>query len=192
MQPQGIWLRCDISHRAFWPSDAGDFNLSSLPDYSQAIVEGPQTAPAIDSAPGSPATSAVTGPVTLSGVGPSTGRLLSQGGAQQWPGFQSVAPTASAAKKKGSHTLKVFIARMTGGIDGGGKPHFEKHDQIFISITEITACQPHILAAVREHAGDNYIIVTGDGLEVKDSSGTEGMYYKLLIKQSFILCDHIV
>ena len=108
MQPQGIWLRCDISHRA---SDAGDFNLSSLPDYSQAIVEGPQTAPAIDSAPGSPATSAVTGPVTLSGVGPSTGRLLSQGGAQQWPGFQSVAPTASAAKKKGiSHFESVYCS----------------------------------------------------------------------------------
>ena len=73
---------------------------------------------------------------------------------------------------------------MTGGIDGGGKPHFEKHDQIFISTTEITTCQPHVLAAVREHAGNNYIIVTGDGLEVKDSSGTEGMYYKLLINEA--------
>lgn len=68
----------------------------------------------------------------------------------------------------------MIIARIIGGIDIGGKPHFEKQDQLFISITDATANQPHILASVREYAGDDFVIVTGDGLEVKESSGTEG------------------
>ena len=29
-----------------------------------------------------------------------------------------------------------------------------------------------------EHANNDYIIITSDRLEVKDSSGTEGMYYR--------------
>eukprot|EP00731_Ephydatia_muelleri_P019814 Em0012g639a len=57
------------------------------------------------------------------------------------------------------------------------KPEFERVDQIFIPIVEATATLPHILSEVKQNAGEDYVIVTGDGLEVKESSGTEGFKF---------------
>ena len=68
-------------------------------------------------------------------------------------------------------TLKVIVARMR---YINAKPEFERVDQIFIPIVEATATLPHILSEVKQNAGEDYVIVTGDGLEVKESSGTEG------------------
>lgn len=93
---------------------------------------------------------------------------------RQWSGFKSVihpSTPPSAKKIKGTHTLKIIVARMR---YINAKPEFERVDQIFIPIVEATATLPHILSEVKQHAGEDYVIVTGDGLEVKESSGTEG------------------
>ena len=93
---------------------------------------------------------------------------------RQWSGFKSVihpSTPPSAKKIKGTHTLKVIVARMR---YINAKPEFERVDQIFIPIVEATATLPHILSEVKQNAGEDYVIVTWDGLEVKESSGTEG------------------
>ena len=54
------------------------------------------------------------------------------------------------------------------------KPIFTRHGQIFVNITDSSANLTHILTGVREEFGDEYVVVTADGLEVRDSSGTQG------------------
>lgn len=90
-----------------------------------------------------------------------------------YSGFQSVVSMAATpAKRKGSVALKIIVAKMTRPAE---KVVFEKREQIFITLTEGTATLPYILAQVKELVGDDYIIVTCDGLEVKECSGTEGI-----------------
>ena len=55
------------------------------------------------------------------------------------------------------------------------KPAFQKYDQVFIPMEESSGTLPFVLAAVRDQVGDEYIIVTPDGLEVRDSAGTQGI-----------------
>ena len=64
----------------------------------------------------------------------------------------------------------------------GGKPQFERVGQVFVNITEATANLMHVLTAVREDFGEDYVVVTAEGLEVKDSSGTQGEEEKETIK----------
>ena len=61
LHPQGIWLRCEFSHRVFWPTDAGDFILGSASDYAHLIVEGSP----VSEAAASGASASLT---TLSGI----------------------------------------------------------------------------------------------------------------------------
>lgn len=182
LQPQGIWLRCDISHKVFWPFETGDFNLGSVSDYTQLAVEGPSLSTAAGSGveiSSSPSTSFTNSPVPcigdnsvhVHGIGPTRDRRVTQG--IQWPGFRSVVHQSAPREKRGVYSLKVVAARFTR--TDGGKPQFEKLDQIYVSITEATANQPFILAAIHEHLGDDYIVVTSEVFEVKESNGTEGV-----------------
>eukprot|EP00731_Ephydatia_muelleri_P007920 Em0004g258a len=59
----------------------------------------------------------------------------------------------------------------------GDKPSFNKRDLVYVSISESTATLPHVLSAVRDQLGEEYIIVTSDGFEVKDSPGTQGFLF---------------
>ena len=52
--------------------------------------------------------------------------------------------------------------------------NFETVDQIYISLTESNANHPYILAAVKQCIGEDYVVVTSDGFEIKESNGTEG------------------
>ena len=52
------------------------------------------------------------------------------------------------------------------------KPIFTRHGQSFVNITDLSANLTHILTGVREEFGDKYVVVTADGLEVRDSLGT--------------------
>ena len=54
------------------------------------------------------------------------------------------------------------------------RPKFKKLGQTFLELTETMANVLHITAAVQWEFGDVYVVVTADGLEVKDSSGTQG------------------
>ena len=47
--------------------------------------------------------------------------------------------------------------------------------QMFIEVCERTANVAYILTQIQREFGLDYTVVTADGLEVKDSSGTQGM-----------------
>ncbi len=49
--------------------------------------------------------------------------------------------------------------------------------QLYIDISEHTANVEHILREARGRWGDNYVLVTIDGLELQDSEGTKGMLF---------------
>ncbi|KAL5509366.1 hypothetical protein EMCRGX_G004736 [Ephydatia muelleri] len=121
----------------------------------------------------------------LSGMGSSC-----RSSPRQWSGFKSVihpSTPPSAKKIKGTHTLKVIVARMR---YINAKPEFERVDQIFIPIVEATATLPHILSEVKQNAGEDYVIVTWDGLEVKESSGTEGFnFWKVSARKFYAIPD---
>lgn len=141
-------------------------------DYSTLAVEGQPIASAqwYNGTEGQQQSASTTLSAT---AGPSQSRL-----APSWTGFTSVAhggPSKCTARKAipVTQTLKIAVANIT-QFDGD-KPLFEKRDQVFVSITETSANQPNILAAVQEQLGNEFVIVSADGFEVKESSGTQGM-----------------
>ena len=70
--------------------------------------------------------------------------------------------------------MKVVQARIS-GISGKGRPNFEMMGQMFIEVCERTSNVAYILTQIQREFGQDYVVVTADGLEVKDSSGTQGM-----------------
>ena len=58
----------------------------------------------------------------------------------------------------------------------GGKPEVTRLSQAFIDITESTANVPFITSAMiqAKWGGSEYVLVTADGLQIKESSGTQG------------------
>ena len=66
----------------------------------------------------------------------------------------------------------------------GGKCEFTHTGQTFINVTQrITANVNYIQSIVQRRWGSGYILVTADGLEIEDISGTQG----IAIVQVFIL-----
>ena len=54
---------------------------------------------------------------------------------------------------------------------------FDKVGQAFIDVTESTANVLYITSVVQRKWGKGYKLVTGDGLTIDDSSGTQGIIY---------------
>ena len=54
-------------------------------------------------------------------------------------------------------------------------PNYHKLGQTFINISEAIANIFHVTAAVQWVFGDDHYIVMADGLEVKESSGMQGI-----------------
>ena len=59
-----------------------------------------------------------------------------------------------------------------------GKVEFERLEQAHISIDDRSANVHSINNAVQSKWGSDFVVVTGDGLEVDDSSGTQGVSVK--------------
>ena len=55
-----------------------------------------------------------------------------------------------------------------------GKPTFKKLGQVLVEIGESTANVSYILSVARAEFAANHILVTNNGLELHDSSGTQG------------------
>lgn len=53
-------------------------------------------------------------------------------------------------------------------------PLYTRHGQLFVNITDSSANLTHVLTAVCEEFSNNNATTTADGLEVRDSSGTQG------------------
>ena len=172
--PQTVWLRARFANRTYWP-DGGIFDLNSVESFSLLVVEGVPCTQSTEApeVPHSSRSTTTLSSTPSSGSGPSSSK---QPTTPTWPGFASVvhSQTKGLAKKKASvnHTLKVIVASIN-HVDGD-KPSFNKRDLVYVSISESTATLPHVLSAVRDQLGEEYIIVTSDGFEVKDSPGTQG------------------
>lgn len=85
--------------------------------------------------------------------------------------------------KKLSVNVKVVQAHVTKS--STGKLEFHRLGQAFIDVNESTANVFHITEAIQNKWGEEYVLVTADGLQVEDSSGTQGIYiYKLILALS--------
>ena len=58
----------------------------------------------------------------------------------------------------------------------GGKVDFDRIEQMHINIDEASANVHTITNAIKSKWGAQYFPVTGDGLPVDDSAGTQGIY----------------
>ena len=85
--------------------------------------------------------------------------------------FQSIIPV-KRCNLSTRYSLKVVKAIISG--KAGNKPIFNNLEQIYVDLTDKTASAVTIKSAVQEEWGDEYTVVTADGLEVKDSAGTTG------------------
>lgn len=81
----------------------------------------------------------------------------------------------NASKKAGTLSLKILQAKVIKSATSGGKPEFKKTGQIFTQLAEHTATVPHILSVANETWGPGHVLVTNDGLQILDCSGTRGM-----------------
>jgi len=158
-----VWLKEEFGPKAFFPnSDNSSFNLTSDVGVSVSsfIVNG------------NPATQQIS---TYT-PGPSYSRSSnvvspSVGGITYKPIF--------SAKKSNSINVKIVQANVTKSATG--KLEFHKLGQAFIDVSEVTANVYYILGVVQKKWGDDYVIVTGDGLKIEDSSGTQGMLITVLL-----------
>ena len=147
------WLKDECDGTANFPEmEDGRFNLQNIQPYTTLIVEGP----------------------TVNGFTPGALNFSGRG--------QSVVPATSlpapiyhsvTASKKVTISIKVVKARMH--IPKKGiKSEFQSLSQICIELTKSTANVSHMTGAVRKQWGSEYIIVTNDGLEIDDTSATQG------------------
>ena len=94
-----------------------------------------------------------------------------------YSGFQSVTQQTSRKNSIGGFSLKVVQARIT-HISNKGRPNFKMEGQTFIELCEKTANVGYVLTQVQREFGPDYTVATSDGLEVKDSSGIQGLSQK--------------
>ena len=80
----------------------------------------------------------------------------------------------SGSKKDLTFNVKVVKANMRRLPNG--KVEFEKIEQTHISIDDRSANVHTVNNAVQSKWGPDFFVVTGDGLEVDDSTGTQGIY----------------
>lgn len=75
-------------------------------------------------------------------------------------------------KKDGTFNVKVVKANMKKLPNG--KVEFEQLEQTHINLDDSSANINTVTNAVQAKWGPEYVVVTGDGLAVDDSSGTQG------------------
>ena len=81
-------------------------------------------------------------------------------------------PLSVVPRRVQSVNVKIVKASMKPGVNG--RPEFTPVTQTFVDVTESTANTTYILNAVQRKWGAPYVIVTSDGLQIEDGSGTQG------------------
>lgn len=156
-----MWLRSEEDNKAFYPTESGQFWLDGTLLYGCIlIVEGPELQPSPVSMPTS---RTVSSTATLGESGASASF-------RSGPSFKSVIP--SRAGKKPKISVKIIRARMEHSRTG--KVNFEQLSQMHLDISEKSANVPFVLGEVRKRWGEEYRLVTIDGLELEDCAGIRG------------------
>jgi len=154
-----VWLRDECDGTAYFPQE-GHFQLhsDSISTYTTLIVEGPEMGGQRTINPRQPSSISVTSTHNSTPLPP--------------PTFRSV----TATRRGPSFSLKVVKARVQR--QGWGKPEFQPTSQTYVELTEATANVEHILGVISSRWGPEYTLVTNDGLEIEDSTATQGMPVK--------------
>ena len=148
MDETTLWLREEFGNRAFFP-DATNSYFTLPNDVIRLVVEGsPQAA--------RPAQVATPMP------GPSV------------TGTTSPYPYRPFFHRSKSQTVNVKVVRASMKRLASGKCEFANHGQTFVDVTESTSNVNYVRNAVQKRWGEEYTLVTADGLEIEDSSGTQG------------------
>ena len=150
VSPDSIWLQQTIGNKTYLPNEDGTFCgiLGDRNSIYGLVVHGL----AIRSQ-NNTSSLALTAPSASSRDTP--------------PVFKSV------MAKKNKSKLKIVRANLR--YAANGKPMFENIDVLYIDIDEATSNVPSLLKVIQEEFGDNYVLLTNDGLMIKDSSATRGM-----------------
>ena len=156
-----MWLRAEADNRAFYPDECGHFNLQEASLLFGAVlsVEGPYLPPA-----SSPS-------LTVSSSAQASGNGALYNSTPPAPAFRSVIPKHSSSK---GPSVSVKIIRATMESSRTGKTEFFQEAQMHIDITESTANVDYVTKEVQQRWGQNYVVVTGDGLQLEDCEGTQG------------------
>ena len=154
LDPNTVWLKQEFGRRCYFPDANGQFNFDK--EVGNTIY-----GLSVEGAPAHQVTQTVTSAT------PST----SSGFASQ-PFFKPF-----GTKKGNSFNVKVIKANMKKL--AGGKLEFEKLEQTHVSLEESNANVVTVSSAVQGKWGVEYMVVTGDGLEVDDSAGTQGTQFSL-------------
>lgn len=158
VNPSDVWLRDECDGSVYLPEQNGDFKFEQLRPYTTLMVEGPTISPGFNMRAGfssTPGRSQQANTHMQSSLPPA-------------PMFRSV-----IASKKITFSLKVLKARMI-LTRKGKKPDFETIGQMYVDLTDSTANITHVRGKVQEQWGAEYTIVSTEGLEIEDSSATQG------------------
>ena len=96
------------------------------------------------------------------------------------PGTSNHNTSRAVTRRVQTVIVKIVKATMTTGLNG--KPEFTPLTQTFVDVTESTANTNYILNAVQRKWGSQYVIVTSDGLQIDDGSGTQGMLKTVFVR----------
>lgn len=168
-----------FGNRVFFPGDDGAFDLEGLEEFTHLEVEGGELG----------AAGTVTTPqsTTLS----ATPAPQHAQASRSYPGFSSVVNTPTHSARRGHvFNLKVIQARID-DFPLSGRPTFVRLGQTFIELCEATANVPFISDQVQREFGDNHVLVSVEGLEFSDSSGTRGDSSRALTRQLCVFVDII-
>ena len=167
--PSTVWLREEIGHRAFFPEENGEFSeMEAMADELYSLfVEGDNS------------------PKTAHSLETNSARLSQSPTSKEIGCSQQQLPTGLPKKSSKTVSVKIILADLKLGTLN--KPEFTPIDVAYCEITEETANAPYISSFVKQQYGDNYILTSSDGLEIKDFSGTRGNYTELPMSPILLL-----
>lgn len=162
VEPADTYLEDELDGTVYLPQpQTGSFDLSSSGRYATFLVIGSEQALASSSS-NLPSTPPSSRSVTVS----------SSPSPYHAPMFRSViAPKRGVLNK---FTLKIVKANMIRNAKGKVEFDITMASQTHIELTEETANLRYILETVHKRWGEEYKLVTNDGVELEDSPGIQG------------------
>ena len=161
------WFRDESDDSGHFPgSEDGCFNLNNISAFTTMIVEGPPVNGYFQRAQGTRGQSIVPSVVPTSGSSVRVASVLPPP-----PIYRSI----TAPKKAPVVTIKVVKAKMKLSKRGStGNPEFDSPSQMYVELTEATANITHVTELVRNQWGTEYTVVSAEGIEMADSTATQG------------------
>ena len=170
LDPKTVWLRQEVGRRCFFPDTAGRFKIDRATTgiLYGLVVEG--TPLAVASLQQASPTS-----VQESSNNPVVAVASNDAGPSHQGQGTPITPFFKSTKKntEGTFNVKVVKAKFT-KLPSGKLELSDRLEQLNITLEDSVANVHVVTSAIRKKWGSAYVVVTGDGLEVDDSAGTQG------------------